>query len=165
MLSDPPKTANGPTGWRRLFNPAAGLGLLSGALFSVAAVGYRAASLSLAADDVFLRASFTLAIVTAAQTLALALWLHFREPGEIRRVAASWRVSSLVGITSMLGSLGWFTAFTLQTAAYVKALGQIELVFSFLATWLVFKETTSRREMTGVALIVVSILLIILAFR
>lgn len=166
LLSDPPKTDQpAARGWRRVVNPASGLGLLSGAAFGISAVGYRAASLSLAADDVFLRAALTLAVVTAAQTLGLTLWLRWREPGQLTRVAQSWRVSSLVGITSMLGSLGWFTAFTLQTAAYVKALGQIELVFSFLASWLVFKETTSRRELFGVCLIVGSVLLIVLGLR
>ena len=164
LLSDPPKTEDAPTGWTRFFNRAAGLGIASGALFGVSAVGYRAASLSLPSDDVFLRASMTLAVVTAAQTIALASWLALRERGEVTRVIRSWRVSSLVGLTSMLGSLGWFTAFTLQNAAYVKALGQIELVFSFLASWLIFKESTTTREGLGVALLVVSVLLIVLAF-
>ena len=164
LLSDPPKTDATPKGWTRFFNKASGLGIASGALFGVSAVGYRAASLSLPAEDVFLRASMTLAVVTAAQTAALGLWLLAREKGEVTRVVKSWRVSSLVGLTSMLGSLGWFTAFTLQTAAYVKALGQIELVFSFLASWLIFKERTTRREGIGVALLVASVLLIVLAF-
>ncbi len=164
LLSDPPKTDATPTGWTRFFNRAAGLGIASGALFGVSAVGYRAASLSLPADDVFLRAALTLAVVTTAQTLALGAWLAWRERGELTRVLRSWRVSSLVGLTSMLGSLGWFTAFTLQTAAYVKALGQIELVFSFLASWLIFKERTTAREGWGVAFLVASVLLIVFAF-
>ena len=165
LLSDPPGAEDAPRGPGRFFNRAAALGIASGALFGVSAVGYRTAALSLPVEDVFLRASLTLAVVTASQTLALSLWLLLREPGEVGRVLRSWRVSTLVGITSMLGSLGWFTAFTLQNAAYVKALGQIELVFSFLATWLVFKERTSGREMTGVALVVASVLLIVLALR
>ncbi len=165
LLSAPSETNSTSFSLRGFLSPAVGLGLLSGALFGVSAVGYRAASLSLAADDVFLRASYTLALVTISQTALLSLWLIWREPGQLTRVFRSWRVSGLVGVTSMLGSLGWFTAFTLQTAAYVKALGQIELVFSFLASWIVFKETTTRREMCGVLLIVVSVLLIVLAFK
>ncbi|NOX74394.1 MAG: EamA family transporter, partial [Alphaproteobacteria bacterium] len=58
----------------------------------------------------------------------------------------------------------WFMAFTLQNAAYVKALGQVELVFTFLASWLVFKETSTGREIAGILLVVSSILLLILAF-
>jgi drug/metabolite transporter (DMT)-like permease len=161
LLSDPPKTAI-PLAWRaRVFNPASGYGLASGVLFGISAVGYRGASLSLEAGDVMLRASFTLSVATALQTLVLGLWLFSRERAEIGRVIAAWRVSSLVGLTSMLGSLGWFIAFTLQTAAYVKALGQIELVFTFLFSALWLKERSSAKEIGGIALIVISLLIII----
>jgi hypothetical protein len=77
------------------------------------------------------------------QTVTLGAWLAVRERGEIGRVLAAWRVAGLTGLTSMLGSMGWFTAFALQTAAYVKALGQVELVFTFLFSvfWLKEKST------------------------
>jgi drug/metabolite transporter (DMT)-like permease len=67
-----------------------------------------------------------------------------------------------VGIAGFLGSVGWFTAFTLQNAAYVRAVGQIELIFTFLASIFIFKEKTSRMEMAGIALILVAIVSIIL---
>lgn len=160
ILSDPPQ-ATGP--WlRRIFNRAAGLGLASGVLFAVSGVGYRGAALALPEGDAFFRAVVTLSVVTASQTLAMALWLAWRERGEIGRVLAAWPVASLVGLTSMMGSVGWFFAFALQTVAYVKALGQIELVFSFLASALIFGEKTTRREALGVALLVLSILTLIL---
>jgi len=79
-------------------------------------------------------------------------------------VVASWRVSSLVGVTSMLGSFGWFVAFALQNAAYVKAVGQVELVFTFLASYFVFKERSTRKELLGIGLIVASILLLVLGY-
>lgn len=159
ILSDPPDASGG---WKRLLNKGAALGIASGALFGVSATGYRAASLELASTDPFLRAAVTLMCVTAFQTVAMALWLRVRERGEISRVVASWRVSGLVGITSMLGSLAWFTAFTLQNAAYVKALGQIELVFSFLASTFLFGETTTKREVLGVLILVTSVLILVL---
>ena len=31
-------------------------------------------------------------------------------------------MTGLVGLTGMLGSVGWFTAMTIQNAAYVRAL-------------------------------------------
>jgi drug/metabolite transporter (DMT)-like permease len=157
LLSDPPK--GGP----RLFNKAAGYGLASGALFGVASIGYRGAALQIDSADVFLKAGVALACATAFQTLVMTIYLAAREPGEIKRVAASWRVSSIVGVTSMLGSFGWFTAFALQNAAYVKALGQVELVFTFLASYFIFKERSTKRELIGIGLIVVSVLAIIAA--
>ncbi len=162
FLSDPPKGDVALPWTARVFNAASGYGLASGLLFGVSAVGYRGASLSLEAGDVFLRACFTLSVATAVQTLALGAWLSIRDRAEIGRVFASWRVSSLVGLTSMLGSLGWFIAFTLQTAAYVKALGQIELVFTFLFSAFWLKERTSGKELIGIGLIIFSLLLIVL---
>ncbi len=156
LLSDPPKGGS-------VFNRAAALGLASGVLFGISAIGYRGAAMEIASEDAFLRAGVTLACVTLFQTVVMIGWLILRERGEIGRVLASWRVSSLVGITSMLGSFGWFTAFALQNAAYVKALGQVELVFTFLGSYFIFKERSNRREMAGIALVVVSIILVIAA--
>jgi drug/metabolite transporter (DMT)-like permease len=163
LLSDPPKTKERLNWKARLFNKASGYGLASGALFGVSATGYRGASLALESGDFIIRAALTLAFVTVFQSLVMMIWLRLREPGEIRRVLRSWRVTALVGLTGVLGSLGWFMAFTLQNAAYVKALGQIELVFTFLASWLVFKEKSSGRELIGILLVVSSILLLVLA--
>lgn len=161
LLSDPPDADPGRPWTARVFNRASGLGLASGLLFGVSAVGYRGASLSLAEGDVFLRASLTLAAATAIQTVVLGAWLAWRERGEIARVLASWRVSGLVGLTSMLGSLGWFTAFTLQSAALVKALGQVELVFTMLFSVFWLREKSSRKEVAGLLLLVASIGLIV----
>ena len=160
LLSDPPK-ATGT--WRqRIFNRAAGLGLLSGVLFAMSGVAYRGASIGLDGGDTFYRAILTLACVTSFQTLILGVWLMWREPGEIPRVFAAWRVASLVGLTSMIGSACWFIAFTLQTVALVKAVGQAELLLSLLAGWLVFGEVISRRELQGLVLIGASILLLLI---
>ena len=151
----------GGRGLRRYWDKPAGLGLLSGVLFAISANGYRGASLSLEFGDIFLRASLTLACVTAFQAISMALWLRWREPGQISRVLQTWRVSALVGLTSLVGSLCWFLAFTLQTAAYVKVLGQIELIFSYAASVFVFGERPSRREIVGMVLIVASVIVMV----
>ena len=160
LLSDPPG-GSGPV-LRRLMNRAAALGLLSGFLFGISAAGYRGASLSLGEGDAFLRATVTLACVTAFQTAALGAWLLARQPGEIGRVFAAWRVAGLVGITSMIGSICWFTAFTLQAVGYVKALGQIELIFSLVVTALVFRQRVAGRELVGMAVLAASIVVLVL---
>lgn len=160
LLSDPP---GGSGRWsRRIFNRAAGLGLASGLLFAMSGVGYRGASLSLASGDTLLRAVVTLACVTLFQTLALGAWLLWRERGEIGRVFAAWRVAGLVGITSMIGSVCWFTAFTLQTVAYVNALGQVELILSMAVSILFFRERMTWREGQGLVLLSASVLGLVL---
>ena len=160
VLSDPP----GGSGafLSRIVNRAAGLGLASGALFAVSAVSYRGASLALSNGDTALRAGVTLAIVTASQSLAMALWLGWRDRAQIAAVLRAWRVAGLVGVTSMIGSFLWFSAFTLQNAAYVKALGQIELIFALAASALFFRERITARELGGIVLLSVGILVLVL---
>ena len=145
-----------------LRNRAAGLGIASGILFAFSAVSYRGASLTLATEDPLLRAGVTLMAVVAMQTLVMVVWLALRERGEMGRVWRARRVAVWIGLTSMGGSLCWFIAFTLQNAAYVKALGQVELILSILASTLFFKEKITAREAIGMAILVASILLLIL---
>ena len=141
---------------------AAIIGIFSGALFGLSAVAYRAASLSLGGSGFLMQAAFTLACVLVFQTLLMALWIRLREPGELTRVIRRWRVASLVGASGMIGSAGWFTAMTLENAAYVRALGQVELVFTFIASWYFFRERSTGLELTGILLIVVGILILLL---
>jgi drug/metabolite transporter (DMT)-like permease len=145
---------------RRLMNPAAGLGLLSGVFFAFSAVAYRGATLEIAHDAALTRAIVTLSVVTASQAIGMALWLRLFEPGQLSAVARAWRGGVPMGVTSLGGSLCWFTAFTLQSAAYVFAVGQIEVIFSILVSVLVFGEAISRREYAGIAILTASILLI-----
>jgi len=141
---------------------AALIGVASGVIFAMASIGYRGASLALVQGDFLLRAAVTLAMVTTFQTVVMALWLRLAEPGEVTRVARAWRVAGLVGLTGMIGSFGWFAAFTLQNAAYVKALGQVELVFTLAASVFYFRERLKRAELLGIALIISGILMLVL---
>ncbi|UYV36264.1 DMT family transporter [Rhodobacteraceae bacterium D3-12] len=160
ILSD---SADGTGGFaRRVMNRAAGLGLLSGAFFAVSAVCYRGATLEVPSDDPFMRAVVALAIVTTAQTLALSAWLAWREKGEVARVIAARRTAVWMGLSGLGGSLCWFIAFTLQNAAYVFAVGQIEVIFSIAASVLFFGETLSRKELGGIGFLTISILALVL---
>ena len=162
MLAAPPERASRGRFWAGLMNRASGLGLMAGILFAMSAVSYRGAPLSLTSGDVVLRAGYTLAMVTASQSLAMGLWLGWRDRAQLGAVFGAWRVAALVGITSMIGSFCWFVAFTLQTVAYVKALGQIELLFSLAASVLIFREKITARELAGIAVLLASILLLVL---
>ena len=147
---------------RHLFSRAVALGLGSGLLFAISAVCYRGATLELAAEDPILRASVTLCAVVLWQTAVMALWLGLRDPGQIAAVWRARRVALWVGLTSMGGSLCWFVAFALQTAAYVKALGQVELILSLLASVFFFREKITQREIAGMGLLALSILVLVL---
>ncbi|KAA2316330.1 DMT family transporter [Pseudooceanicola sediminis] len=157
-LTDTP--VPGGRGLSRFANRAAGLGLTSGLFFALSGVTYRGASLEVPGGPE-VRALITLVAVVTSQLLLMGAWLAWREKGEITRVITGWRVTSLVGLTSVAGSFCWFSAFTLQNAAYVYAVGQSEVVLSLLASVLFFRETLSRREGLGIALISISVLALI----
>lgn len=145
-------------GWSE---PTALLGLAAGGLFGIAAVGFRGASVSLAHPSAFVAAAFTLVVATAAQTTIMGAYLALRERGQLRRVFVQAPTGALVGVASALGSVGWFTAFTLQIAAYVRTLGLIELVFTLLISLYAFRERPSRAEILGLALLVLSIAMVL----
>lgn len=147
---------------RQCLEPAAMIGIGSGAFFGISAVGYRAASLSLEGGDFIIRAAVTLACATVFQTIVMAIYMRIREPGQIRAVMVTWRVSGLVGLVGMLGSVGWITAMTLQNAAYVRALGQVELLFTFTVSYFVFREKITVSELLGIFLVTAGILLLVL---
>lgn len=160
VLSGPVEVEGG--WWSKLLSPSALLGLSAGALFGVSGVAYRAASLTIPSADPFERAILTLAAVTTMQMISMTVWLYLRDREEITRVISTWRTAVFVGIFSLAGSFCWFAAFTLQNAAYVKAVGQIELIFGFAASSLFFREKITRREVFGILLIAASVLVLVL---
>ena len=138
------------------------IGLACAAWLGLSVVLFRAASLSLGLDSFMVAASFTLLIVLILQTAIMGILIGLREPEQLKKVIQHWRPAALVGISGGLASIGWFSAFTLQNATYVRALGQIELIFTFAVTLLVFREKVSRAEVGGILLIGASIVLLLL---
>ncbi len=138
------------------------IGMACAAFLGGSVVFFRGAALSLGHDSVAMAAGYALAVSLVMQTLLMGLYLGLREAGELSRVVREWRWAGMVGVAGVLASVGWFTAFTLQNAAYVRALGQIELVFTFIASTLVFRERVDWRETLGIVLVAAGIVLLIL---
>ena len=142
------------TGWTE--RPAL-IGLASGGLFGIAAVAFRAAALALTGHGFVMSAGYTLLWANLLQTVALGAYLHWREPGQLGKIVAAWRVSAATGVLGVTGSALWFMAMTIQVVAYVRTLGLIELVFTFAFSWLWFKERPRRTELIGILLLLVGI--------
>ena len=155
-----------PLSWRNLFasmaSRNAAIGLASGTLFGIAAVAYRAASLSLGGPNFMMQAAVTLAATIVFQAAAMLVWMLWRDRPELGRIARAWRPSFLVGFVGATASFGWFMAMTLQQAAAVKALAQIEMLFTFASSIYFFKETINALEAIGCALIVFGIVVLVL---
>lgn len=159
LLSDPPKVGQG--GWRSvLYSRAVMLGLTSGVFFGISAVSYRGATLQVDADP-GVRALFTLACVLLVQVSSLGTWLAWKEKGEITNVARAWKRAGWIGLTSLGGSLCWFVAFTLENAAYVFAVGQVEVILSLIASVMIFNEKVTSKEVVGIFLITLSVVVLI----
>ena len=139
------------------------IGLLCAAFLGGSVVFYRGAALALDGPDFVMAAAYALAVALIMQTLMMGAWFLAFDRPELVRVMREWRRAAPVGLVGMACSVGWFTAFTLQNAAYVRAVGQIELIFTFLASVFYFRETVSRIELIGIALIAVAILMILLS--
>ena len=136
------------------------IGLVSGAGFGFSAVAYRAASLSLGGPNFFMQAAVTLAFGITLQTIVMLIWMALREPEQFALIRKAWKPSLLVGMAGATASLGWFAAMTLQNAGVVKALAQVEMLFTFATSVFIFREKISRFEVAGCVLIVSGIVVL-----
>lgn len=137
-------------------------GLLCAALLGSSVVCFRGAALSLDGPDFIMAAAYTLAIALVMQSAMMGAYFLVFDRVELFKVFRHWRAAAPVGLAGMAASVCWFTAFTLQNAAYVRALGQIELIFTFVASIFWFKEKITKSEVLGIGLIAVAIVLILL---
>jgi drug/metabolite transporter (DMT)-like permease len=137
---------------------AALYGLASGAGFALSAVGYRGAALQLPGVSPWLSGGWSVLLAQAIQTVLLGSWLALRAPGALRAIVRAWRVSVVAGSAGALASIGWFTAFALTSAANVRTLGMVEVVFSYLVSHRLLREKLAPSEQAGLALVLVGVM-------
>lgn len=138
------------------------IGLASGTLFGVSATGYRAASTSLDTPHFFIAAVTTLLVAISVQTLVMLVYMAVREPDQFGKIAKVWKPAALVGLVGATATFGWFSAFTLQQAALVKVVAQVEMIFTYATSIFIFRERINRIEIVGVSLIVLGICVLLL---
>lgn len=142
-------------------NPGAGFGLASGLALAITTLLIRESSLALN-TDLLVSAAVTLVFMIAVQSVISIIYVWFQDKTQLTLMVKHWRLCLFVGITSVIGSIGWFTASSLQNAAYVKALGQIEIIITLFLTYRIFKERISRMEYLGMFLILASVIILLL---
>ena len=143
------------------FNLSVFYGLLSGSLFGLAAVLFRGASHSLFSIDYILTSSFTLLIAIGIQTLILTIYILIKDIKQFYLLYLNWKDSLIVGFFGAFASICWFYAMSVQNVAYVRALGQIELIFTILASIFYFKEKIIKTEILGILITLTGILIIL----
>jgi len=139
-------------------------GVASGGMYAIAAVGFRGGILSLDASAVyFLRAATTLVWSLAIQSVLLGVWMQVFQPKALRDSIALWRQSLFAGFAGALASQFWFLGFSLTSAANVRTLGLVEVLFAQAVSRRVFSQTTTTRELAGMMLVVAGVGLLLAA--
>jgi len=139
------------------------LGLSAGAAFALSAIGYRGAILSLHDPSYAMAATFTVAAGLVVQSILLSLYLALRDRVVLTAIFAAWRPSMFAGFMGALASQFWFLAFALTTAANVRTLALVEVLFAQAISRFVFRQPVSRREGAGITMIVIGVVLLIWA--
>lgn len=133
-------------------------GVAAGACFAMAAVGFRGAIVSLPHEHAFyMRATTILVVGLTMQTLALGLWLALFDRKALTGSLKVWRASLAAGALGAIASQFWFLGFSLTSAANVRTLALVEVLFAQIVSRRVFAQSLSRREIAGMALIVAGV--------
>lgn len=141
-------------------DPAAWYGILAAVTFGLTAVGIRGAASSLEGTAVD-RALLTLAVMLAIQASVQGIALSLSSKSSLTNVAQAWRQAWPVGLLSLCGSAAWAIAMTLENAARVRTLGQIELVFAFAIGVIVHREAHRWDEYAASAVVTAGVTLLV----
>ncbi|MCB1523026.1 MAG: DMT family transporter [Rhodoblastus sp.] len=156
LMSWPKRSAEAaPTSWR-----AAVFGLVSAAMFAFSAIGYRAGILALGAPNFVLGASTILALALAIQSGLIVIGLALFDRALLARIFRAWRPSLLAGFMGALASQFWFLAFAIDTAARVRTLALIEMIFAQVVTKKIFQQKTNAREIAGMAIMIAGVVIL-----
>ena len=137
-------------------------GVASGAFFALSAIGFRGAILSLGDTSAFMRASTTLVWSLGLQTGILLVWLGLFDRNALAASFRAWRPSLAAGFLGALASQLWFIGFALTTAANVRTLALVEVLMAQAVSHRFMAQSTSWRELAGMALILCGVGLLLL---
>ncbi len=143
--------------------PAALCGLGAGFFLGSTGVVIKIATHHVATGSLVVRALYVLTAMTLLQTLMQGAYLAWRDPSELAKSFREWRSAGWVGLLSASGSACWFTGFALTDVALVRALGQIEVVFTLGFSRFYLKERLKRGEVMGILLVVAGVLMVVVS--
>jgi drug/metabolite transporter (DMT)-like permease len=138
-------------------------GIASGGFYAMAAVGFRGGILALEDGGYFVRATTTLVWSLGIQSLILGIWMSLFLRAALMKSLALWRQSLFAGFMGAFASQFWFLGFSLTSAANVRTLGLIEVLFAQAVSHRLFAEAATARELGGMALVVAGVALLLMA--
>lgn len=142
--------------------PAALCGLGAGFAFSVTSIFIKVANETLGRAHPIFQALVVLVVTNILQTLMQGTWMVWRDREQLLATLRLWRRAWVVGLLSACGSACWFTGFALAPVALVRAVGQVEMIFTLVFSRFYLRERPSRADVTGLLLIVAGVMIILL---
>ncbi len=141
--------------FRNFFSKVTLIGLTTGLILGLSVVYFRAAALSLENfSSNFDKAITTLFFGLFIQTAVVTTYLLIFEKSEFKKFYQNKVEICLTGLAGFLATLSWFFAFTLIQASFVRAVGQIEILFSYMSSKYLFKEKITFIEIMGIIIFI-----------
>ena len=148
---------------KNLFSKTTLIGLSAGLFLGVSVVYFRAAALTLENfSNNFEKAIATLFFGLVIQTTLVTIYLIIFEKSQFKKLYENKYECLIAGFAGFLATLSWFYAFTLIQSSFVRAVGQIELLFSYVSSKYMFKEKVKITEILGIIIFVVGVLILLL---
>lgn len=139
------------------------LALVCALFYALSFLFMREATLTVGEGSFRWRGAWATVVATSLQAVLLGIWLAWRERGFVRTLWDNRGGAAFVAATSAAGSMAWFSAFALQNASYVRAVGQVEVIFTLLISAIYFKERLTRLEILGTVITLAGVALFRLA--
>ncbi|MEZ8628529.1 multidrug transporter [Vibrio splendidus] len=147
------------SGWRSLSPKVFLLGMACSTAFALTSLWVREASLSIGLPFPH-SAAWVLFLVISIQTVIICTYLFFRERDTLRQIFKKSKLVVITSLASVIGSLGWFSAMSLQAVPYVKTLGQVEVIFMVLISYFWLGQSIARKDILALILLSIAAVLV-----
>ena len=149
----------GKLGYNTLFLKQVTLGVLCGIFLGLSSVLYKVALDSVITDLIYKKVLVLSFLALAFQSVIFGTYIVSTEGKQnVVKLFSIWKKGLPVGFFGCAATFCWFFAFSLVDATFVRAVGQLEIVFSVLITYIFYKERITGFELIGMSLITISIL-------
>ena len=149
----------GNVGHSRLFLQQVILGVSCGIFLGLSSVLFKVALDSVAIDIIYKKVIVLSFLALAIQSVIFGAYIVIAdEKKKLDKLFNIWKKGLPVGFFGCSATFCWFYAFSLVDATLVRAVGQLEIVFSVLMSYIFYKERITGSELIGMSLITISIL-------
>ena len=149
----------GNVGHSRLFLQQVILGVSCGIFLGLSSVLFKVALDSVAIDIIYKKVIVLSFLALAIQSVIFGAYIVIAdEKKKLDKLFNIWKKGLPVGFFGCSATFCWFYAFSLVDATLVRAVGQLEIVFSVLMSYIFYKERITGFELIGMSLITISIL-------